>query len=192
MSKKHKSIIVQSNLITEILNNNKTQIRKYIKRTPSNDDDSGYGFWKEYDNRLEKFYIKDYTNNCIWYSEKEYIDKFVPYRIGDILYIKETWLEHKGKYYFKADTPIDKKLRDEFKWNSPIHMTEEISRLKIKITNIRIERLLDISIEDIKKEGFHNKDLFLNNWNNNLNKKLQKMYSSENNPWILVYDFEKL
>ena len=184
-------------MVREILKDRKTQTRRVIKRTPSNDEPCGYGFWKEYDERTKRWYVKDYTHACVWYTLEEYISRFSKYHVGDILYVRETWLAHEGKYYFKADTPIDKSLRKEFKWKPSIHMPKAAARIFLKVTDVRIERLQDITEEEARKEGCFlpsYKDgeligdsvtLFEIVWNN--------LYKNWNeNPWVWIVEFKKV
>ena len=59
--------------------------------------------------------------------------------------------------------------------------------LRIKITGIRKEALLDISLKDIKKEGFSNKDEFWKAFNSVCKPKDGGLYV---NPDVWVLDFE--
>lgn len=81
-----------------------------------------------------------------------------PYQVGMKLWVRETW--GKGTpcncstcatvpIRYKADwngEPVDK-------WKPSIHMPKRFSRLTLEITNVRVERLQDISEEDAKAEG---------------------------------------
>lgn len=80
--------------------------------------------------------------------------------VGDILWVRETWAEFDDRglgipqgfpeqgYLYKA-TPG----RDINKWKPSIHMPREACRLFLKITDIKIEKLQDITEEDAIKEG---------------------------------------
>lgn len=77
-----------------------------------------------------------------------------PYQVGDILYIRETWREYNGKYFFKANEP---KEYDDYKtnpkWKPSIHMPKEAARIFLKVTDVRVERLQDMTEDDVCSEG---------------------------------------
>lgn len=73
-----------------------------------------------------------------------------PFETGDILYVRETWARSMaGTYLYKAtDTPI---ILD--RWRPSIHMPKEAARLFLRVTNVRVERLQAITMDDVRKEG---------------------------------------
>src|SRR5690606_10589745 len=90
------------------------------------------------------------------------------YQVGDILWVRETWYKnypHKyGRYWYRADgekidmptiyggTVIYGKA-DGLKWRPSIHMPREAARIFLRVKNVRVERLQDISEEEAIKEG---------------------------------------
>ena len=77
-----------------------------------------------------------------------------PYKIGNILYVRETFFEYKGRYYYRADgkhTELDKFIGGTFfKWHPSIHMPKEAARVFLRVANVRAERLQDIITGDYK------------------------------------------
>jgi len=78
-----------------------------------------------------------------------------PYgEIRDVLWVRETFMNlinsEFGEYGYKADL---KDNADKLKWKPSIFMPKEACRIFLKITNVRVERLKDISREDASKEG---------------------------------------
>lgn len=77
--------------------------------------------------------------------------------VGDRLWVKETWacLPHGGLIpvpVYRADG--DHQVFDTIKkWSSPLFMPRWASRLILEITNVRVERLQEITEEDAIKEG---------------------------------------
>jgi hypothetical protein len=89
---------------------------------------------------------------------KKVIPKFSPYQPGDTLWVRETWLEYKGSYLYRADgkhCELDAILggKSFFKWRPSIHMPREAARLFLPVKNIRVERLQEITEEDARAEG---------------------------------------
>lgn len=95
-----------------------------------------------------------------------------PYHPGDILYVRETWqymydldgndqiIEDTGRYVYAADgfnvdTWInpDGTHRFGIPWRPSIHMPKEAARIWLKVTDVRVERLQDITIAEVIKEG---------------------------------------
>lgn len=92
-----------------------------------------------------------------------------PYgKVGDILWVRETWaaeietrptvvlgrpaMEYYVKgYVYKADFS-DKDLHPHI-WKPSIHMPKEACRIRLQVTDIRVERLWDITESDAQAEG---------------------------------------
>lgn len=75
---------------------------------------------------------------------------------GDILWVRETFRPIEQdfgvpRYEYKASEKIN--IRD--KWKPGIHMPKIAARIFLKVTDVRIERLTDISNEDAIAEGIH-------------------------------------
>jgi len=106
------------------------------------------------------------------YADKEHTDKLsivectCPICPGDILYVRETWSDHyvpdeDGKpelqYCYKADG-IDIKAEclpgENNRWYPSIHMPKEAARIWLKVTDVRVERLQNITEEQTENEGF--------------------------------------
>lgn len=86
-----------------------------------------------------------------------------PYgKIGDILWVRETWqytdssLNFQPGYVYKATDP-DWETMEGWKWKPSIFMPKAACRIFLEITDIRVERLQDVSEEDAINEGveFH-------------------------------------
>ena len=139
---------------------------------------------------------------------------------GDILWVRETFCEvpyehnHvpiKGghitipKYAYKADSERDYTGI----WKPSIHMPREAARIFLRATNVRVERLQDITEEDAIAEGVGdpydyqspeyydqphmrgleiNKSAFAGLWDS-LNEK--RGYGWRTNPWVWVIEFER-
>jgi hypothetical protein len=76
---------------------------------------------------------------------------------GDRLWVKEAvaWVSGWGwRYRADNDDLSEKREQGEVgRWRSPIHMPRWASRLTLTATDVRVQRLQDISEEDSKAEG---------------------------------------
>lgn len=137
------------------------------------------------------------------------IDVRPPYQAGDILYVRETWRKYHGKYYYKADgcpdydNYITNKLPCAPKWHPSIHMPKEAARIWLKVTDVRAERLQDMTAEDSLKEGVRlslkgifNGEMLLSPfkevWNCTIKKQDLNLYGWDANPWVWVIEFERI
>lgn len=82
-----------------------------------------------------------------------------PYRVDDILYVRETWSEgyEDGTYIYRAcdklaDLPTFKES-SKLIYHPSIHMPKEAARIWLKVTNVRVERLQEMKPVDVIKEG---------------------------------------
>lgn len=87
----------------------------------------------------------------------------LPCRVGDRLWVKETWRAHVnfdrrrpldlvpgGSLFYEADA---ERPSDRGKIRVSIHMPRWVSRLTLTVTDVRVQRLQDISEEDAIAEG---------------------------------------
>lgn len=127
-----------------------------------------------------------------------------PYgQVGDRLWVREAFyydesaeLREDGLFY-KADEWMRKAVEDAMEsWQSPIFMPRWASRITLEITNIRVERLQEISYkeEEAQKEGVDMYEdrlsfvaEFIDLWNS-----LNPKYPWESNPWVWVLEFTKV
>ena len=79
-----------------------------------------------------------------------------PYQPGDILYVRETWMDYAGLTMYKADCDIyrlDSLNFAGFGWKPSIHMPKEAARIWLKVTDVKVERLQEMKPVDVIKEG---------------------------------------
>jgi len=139
-----------------------------------------------------------------------------PYRASDILYVRETWngdwCDH---YIYKADGGSAKMAgyNEEPKWIPSIHMPKEAARLFLRVTDVRVERLRDITEEQAEKEGcsagrivitggpwgveddpevWTAREAFSDLWDSTIKKADRPIYGWAANPWVWVIEFERI
>lgn len=143
-----------------------------------------------------------------------------PYQIGDILYVRETWcmygklddfdhvIDGTEKYYYLADganpTPyncflVQRNGYDEYKdtpvWHPSIHMPKEAARIWLKVTDVRVERLQDMTDDDAEAEGCFDYTStalgFPDVWDSTIKKSDLDRYGWAADPWVWVIEFER-
>jgi len=196
---KEKPILFSTDMVRAILDGNKTMTRRIIKPQPSMT--SG-----EFDSWIDK-------TGTIFCTSTIRMPIYCPYgRVGNILWVRETFRVPnpygKPDYEFKADwdsynTGIN------YKWKPSIFMPKEACRLRLKITNVKVERLHNITDEDAIAEGIEKTEFGYKNYNNTypvkefmggVTEALQSYKSLwiyingksnwDANPWVWVIEFE--
>lgn len=140
------------------------------------------------------------------------------YHVGEVLFLKEPWGQTgNGDWLYLYDLPPqhDWRLTDFFNWGNKMFMPKECpKRVFIRITDIKCERLLDISDEDCIAEGIeysnfeggHHDRLYkkygtINSWLETPKSSFISLFrfankinpkKEINNPWVWVYIFQHL
>lgn len=126
-----------------------------------------------------------------------------PYRINDILYVKETWCFNPKlkEFYYKANRKKEAKAPYALKWRPSIHMPKEAARIWLKVTDVRVERLQDMNLDDFLSEGVIIRPEAFNDPENaymQARREFAKIWDStirksqtDLNPWVWVIEFER-
>lgn len=124
-----------------------------------------------------------------------------PYQPGDILYVRETWKQAPNGYYYYEDWQKNN-IADVTKWKPSIHMPKKATRIWLKATDVRVERLRDITPEQIGREGVEveyphvlngeeKRYAFSTLWNSTIKKSDIDTYGWDANPWVWVIEFDR-
>lgn len=206
-----KPILFNTEMVRAILEGRKTVTRRVVKPQ----------YEKDMDGNLHWFSDVEGRNRFVW-GDNPNIKTLIhmPYYIGDIMYVRETWCQYgklddndrlidgTEKYYYRADgenpTPFNDFLvqhpgwdehRENPVWHPSIHMPKEAARLFLRVTDVRVERLKEISVSSAMNEGFSNWHDFVIGWNRTIPKHKNKFkrhpYYWEDNPWVWVIEFER-
>ena len=217
MTTKERPIIFRGDMVRAILDGRKTQTRRVVKAAR---DRNGSGC------ELAPCEIAGEVNG----ADPDY--SFCPYgQPGDRLWVRESFCEALSNYeeereqttvYYRADgqevvvddgdgyaeTNKDGTLKSP--WKPSIHMPRWASRITLEITDIRVERLQDISEDDADSECFGGDipgnifpDLFPGNfdaWGHlSIPECFGRVWDAINgqgswsaNPWVWVLEFKRL
>lgn len=222
---KERPVLFSGEMVRAILDNHKTQTRRVIKPQPM------INFTDKYSVEIEWLGVLTRRSGGLSFSAQELLDYFwedicnqrltnevlCPYgRRGDRLWVRETFCyyhsikdEHGNqKIAYRAD--IDPKYHKNFTWKPSIHMPRKASRIFLEVTDIRIERLQDISEEDAIAEGIEKNPVQFDTWLDypagssaagwrNPKHSFQSLWQSINgndswelNPWVWVIEFKQI
>lgn len=214
-----KPILFNTEMVRAILDGRKTCTRRICKDA------------NEYTVPDMEFYNADRRTYAVHnFADKEQMEQLstaertCPICPGDILYVRETWEhfeccccegdEHGNCYREPQQSALNKscgcymyRATDEIygdaRWHPSIHMPKEAARIWLKVTDVRVERLQEITPQGAWKEGARcsclhpvpdcagNKTAFVNIWNSTIKKADLDRYGWDANPYVWVISFER-
>lgn len=229
-----KTILFNTEMVLAILDGRKSCTRRLVKPQPDEKHTYPLGFVTDSTEKKEVgcfgFGIGEYGGS-IQYAKPQY-------HTDDVLYIRETWTEECGKYYYRADYDSDyldpcetlsggypascrnhpgcdgcMATSTRIHWHPSIHMPKEAARIWLKVTDVRVERLQEITDEQAKREGIQydecptgftwKQETDMHNcyttpigamqalWNSTIRKSDIDRYGWDANPWVWVIEFER-
>ena len=193
-----KPILFNTEMVRAILDGRKTCTRRICKDA------------NEYTVPDMEFYNADKRTYAVHnFVDKEHTEQLstaertCPICTGDILYVRETWKEAPKGYYYYEDWQRND-IADITKWKPSIHMPKEAARIWLKVMNVRVERLQEISAESALAEGadkyIHTNGgldenmtitSFIGIWNSTIKKSDLDRYGWDANPYVWVISFER-
>lgn len=186
-----KPILFNTSMVRAILDGEKTCTRRIIKKEiPGGYKPLGFVLYPTNDKELGNLVFGGKGAN-VYYAKP-------PYKVGDVLYVRETWNINPSwefdKNYINLPSKESKyiyKATNDFNggWKPSIHMPKEAARIFLKVTSVRAERLKDITNEGCLNEGIREftKDGVVKKYDTEPN-----MYSWEKMPRTPREAFEKL
>lgn len=206
-----KPILFSTPMVNAILSGKKTQTRRIMPFCNQIDvEDLNEISFREMMNYPDNSFRAIFDTDDAPFSEKCKYGK-----VGDLLWVRESYCP---KYYdnysnaYKAQwNDIAAELIPEPKWKPSIYMPKSACRIWLQVTNIKVERLQQISEDDSIKEGIDSKfnkmfektmylDYLTNTFNRvnpiNSYKTLWESINGENswlaNPWVWVIEFKRV
>jgi len=166
MTVKEKPILFSAAMVRAILDGRKTQTRRVVRPQ-------------------------------LWLRENSRFVQKPKYQVGDILWVRETWqhwLNDNGNPSGDCMYKADECGRNGIGWKPSLFMPREACRLFLKVTEVRAERLQDISEKDAIAEGVRSRlpdngiaqSEFQDIWDS-IN---AKKFPWESNPWVWVITFQ--
>lgn len=181
-----KPILFNTEMVQAILEDRKTVTRRCVKHEINVFEKNGETL--VYDHKFLFDFVLD-----------AYIKSQARYKKGDVLYVRETWQESPaGTYLYKTDNNGNLSNGHVYKWKPSIHMPKEAARIFLRVTDVKIGRLQDITLSDVLKEGLEIEKYvstplmkkFSNLWDTMVDKKEINRYGWNANPYVWVYEFE--
>ena len=225
-----KPILFNTEMVRAILDGRKTCTRRICKDA------------NEYTVPDMEFYNADRRTYAVHnFADKEQMEQLstaertCPICPGDILYVRETWERFEcwncegdergncpkepkksvlnktcGCYMYRATDEIS----GDTKWHPSIRMPKEAARIWLKVTDVRVERLQEITEDGAKAEGINEewamswwsptyydpdsggypkyRDTFaFEVWNKTIKKSDIDRFGWDANPWVWVIEFER-
>jgi hypothetical protein len=218
---KTKGMLFSPAMVRAIMDGSKTMTRREIKPQPVVDSDSGRTF------------IKDHAVSFDIHTWKYDIIEFAPFKTGDIIYVRETyyaygyWIkdgltkggkqahtfmelpDHGYKYEENPPTEIIPGFKNVEGWykRPSLFMPKAAARIFLKVTDVKAERVQDISEADAIREGVEvNRDGSWHDyispdrlWQDSAKASFQSLWllingqeSWDANPFVWCYSFEKI
>ena len=199
-----KPILFNTEMVRAILDGRKTVTRRVVKPQPTHEQPDSL------------------KGSSMWWGSKMFLP---PYQAGDVMWVRETWkildvLENaSARFEYLAGGEISnvisisaKRLKTVLKflkkngWLPSLFMPREAARIFLKVKNVRAERLQEMTVEDIEREGLYcdapyTKDHYAyapgmmlhwqRLWNSTVKPTDLDHYGWDANPWVWVISFER-
>lgn len=184
-------------LTKAVLEGVKTMTRRIIY------DFSNYGWGSVIDAFIENGVLYLDTGLPSLFAPKELQPK---YNIGEVVAIAQRYtdIEWRNNPYCEIpDLSFNGQLAKSKGWKNKMYVRADLMPHRIRITNVRVERIQDISDEDCLREGIYEVPFCEFAWDDNgktfktareafaaLIKKMAGKKAWDDNPWVFVYSFE--
>ncbi|EAQ1783269.1 ASCH domain-containing protein [Salmonella enterica] len=217
---KERGMIFNGEMVRAILDGRKTQTRRVMKVQPEPSKTREGDYWFP-SKKLEcMVHISDIVpgNSPIADCHLFFQEHCCPFgAVGDRIWVRETWAEagagapdlklYRANYPEHVPSHYENVPKaEDIRWTPSIHMPRVACRILLEITDVRVERLNDISQEDAQAEGME-----LTGWRptysdpdsggdyqtpyDNFAELWESIYgegSWQTNPWVWVIEFKRI
>nr|UVM83626.1 MAG: ASCH domain protein [Bacteriophage sp.] len=197
-----KPILFNTEMVRAILDGRKTCTRRVIKPQPQSRLCYTYagshkgciGKWTYPNRGAHEFWGEEYKLPENIKDEELSKQWNPPYHTDDILYARETWKKAPNGYFYYEDWQRND-IADVTKWKPSIYMPKDAARIWLKVTDVRVERLQDMTDDDAEAEGCFDYTStalgFFDVWDSTIKKSDLDRYGWNANPWVWVIKFER-
>lgn len=226
-----KPILFNTEMVRAILDGRKVETRRIIKGAKTDwpfeelGDDCSIVYTGKNGIEHEKDLPGLWATFEGWDGLTDYPMFKAPFEPGEILYVRETWTKlyyvdedgythyDQAMYYYAADGDPDITLIDEdgfeeddqrIRWRPSIHMPKEAARIFLRVKDVRVEHLRDITEESAAREGLYKewrlngrgslalsaRQAFMWLWET-ITRSAPAAESWACNPWVWVIGFER-
>lgn len=209
---KERPILFSGPMVRAILDDRKKMTRRVVKNQPG---PTTVGYTELLPGRFKPVHsLREFIGDIGSEDHKKALDEFwadennetlsSPFQVGQHLWCRETWgyvLDNGRDLVYRASIHEGLFTDRNTKWLSPLFMPRSLSRLTLEITAVRVERVQDITEEDVLAEGLalqgwvgHESDWprtagFAQLWDS-LNAK--RGYGWDLNPFVWVISFKRI
>lgn len=184
-------ILFSGPMVRALLNGSKTQTRRVLKPQPGFLPNGGNWYRPHSDRPRHWQYAAGRADTRIY----AYLD--APYAPGDRLWVREKWSPSDPRPVYAADPMFDGMRDGDFAWGwkPSIHMPRWASRLTLTVTDVRVQRVQEITHSDALAEGV---DYDVSKPDGAPAQRFQRLWNSLNrsrgfgwdvNPWVVAVTF---
>lgn len=217
---KYIPILFNTEMVQAILDGRKTQTRRLLK-PKYRENEAGF---QVITNKHNGQFVR-----VEYYDEYEETTRYMkpPCDPDDILWVRETWCKGRVEYgeepdgrsvpYIEQCTGDDSFIPKEWAfrhdvgtedvvWRPSIHMPRKAARIFLRVTDVRVEHLCDMRLNDCLNEGvrltsaeendlvlgpIRARERFSQVWNSTIKPVEIDRFGWEANPWVWVITFER-
>lgn len=184
-----KPILFSTDMVKAILEGRKTVTRRLVKPRYRPEEMSWIVVTEAHSGKFVR---------CEYLDEYEYETRYMPqpFYMGDTLYVREAWRKDVGRYMYKANYAENERFyrngkEVQIKWRPSIHMPKEAARIFLRVIDVRVERLKNMSASQAMSEGVNDWNEFIALWNRTIKPADRSAYGWDANPWVWVIEFER-
>ena len=187
---RERPLICSDHSVRQILADKKTQTRRVVRPQPP----KGWDRHCWFDAPIYGWTYQDQPAG-IWHKARCLFG-----HIGDRLWVREAFLESDSYdyendcwrvFYRATDSGEIEPDRDEgARWQTPLFMPRRLSRITLELTDIRVQRVTDITEEDALAEGYDSIGAFMQAFVD-LNRH-RKLFDWDTPPWVWAITFRRI